>query len=710
MSSVVISDKPAAFKASDEELNVVQFPTPERSKLAVAEIWARHLIEERPEIADVLVALHELKAEIADIREAFRFSGRYPLEKVTPRKWIAKHGLSDEQVHQGALTRERVSTGESFNKMAPVNNIHEAVERMLDKLRGCPVGEQDDTMNAVAYGLGCLIKGNRDKLSEPTVRASFLNVCRNLQNGRSSKGHWTPAHWEEKWRNAMRDAEPRKWTNGAAENEADGKRDYGLKKLSEAKPLANTIGERYFRETRGIDPSSAMKAMFFHPNVSCSELGKGRTMAAIVTPFRKAPGADPIAVHVTYVGTAGTKPNLEVRKRTFGKGISGAALYLMPVGPKTLVAEGIEKTLKCHNVTSLPAIAAGTKSLLGSMEIPPEIEELVICADRGADKKTRQLAKRAHAAGKRVCTCYPPIEGKDWDECPDDAVRETIENAPLWEPSKAKDTEAPDAADAEQEREARPQSKGLPRLQIISSCPDYTVAEVRDLLAGAGCFFERGLPVMLAHDKSLGGLVAHPVTAEMVILETHERSRPYKMAKDEEIDVQLPRNVAVMYLHWLGQWQLPVLNGIASGPLLSDDGTIRTAAGYDESTGLWCENVPDIAHLVPEHPTLEEAKASLLVIRRVFRTFCFADAVTIMEDGVACVDTSVPPDLDEFELPGRAHDSSLPPQPMAIARRANLGSANVRQRYRQRFNCAPDMRNRVRQAALRLDRRQQRRT
>lgn len=266
-----------------------------------------------------------------------------------------------------------------------------------------------------------------------------MDVCRNLQNGKSDKGHWKSTHWEEKWHNGMRDAEPRKWVDGEAENEADGKRDYGLKILSEAKPLASTIGERYFSETRSVDPNSAMKAMFFHSAVSCSDLGKGRTMAAIVTPLRKAPGAKPIAVHVTYVGPDGTRPDhLEVRKRTFGKGISGAALYLMPVGPKTLVAEGIEKTLKCHNVTSLPAIAAGTKSLLGSMEIQPEIEELVICADRGAEKKAEQLAKRAHAAGKKVYICYPPIEGKDWDECADDAVRETIENAPLWEPPKRK--------------------------------------------------------------------------------------------------------------------------------------------------------------------------------------------------------------------------------------------------------------------------------
>ena len=31
----------------------------------------------------------------------------------------AKHGLSLEEVHQASLARERASTGESFNRMAP---------------------------------------------------------------------------------------------------------------------------------------------------------------------------------------------------------------------------------------------------------------------------------------------------------------------------------------------------------------------------------------------------------------------------------------------------------------------------------------------------------------------------------------------------------------------------------------------------------------
>ena len=95
-------------------------------------------------------------------------------------------------------------------------------------------------------------------------------------------------------------------------------------------------------------------------------------------------------------------------------------------------------------------------------------------------------------------------------------------------------------------------------------------------------------------------------------------------------------------------------------------------------TGLWCENVPDVAHLVPEHPTEAQAKAALLAIRRVFRTFCFADAVTIMENGNACVDMKVPPGLDELSFLARLQTAVCRPEPMAGTRRAAVGAFDVR--------------------------------
>ena len=47
-----------------------------------------------------------------------------------------------------------------------------------------------------------------------------------------------------------------------------------------------------------------------------------------------------------------------------------------------------------------------------------------------------------------------------------------------------------------------------------------------------------------------------------------------------------------MYLDWWGEWGLRPLNGIATAPLLWDDGSIKSIKGYDTASGMWCENMP----------------------------------------------------------------------------------------------------------------------
>ena len=103
----------------------------------------------------------------------------------------------------------------------------------------------------------------------------------------------------------------------------------------------------------------------------------------------------------------------------------------------------------------------------------------------------------------------------------------------------------------------------------------------------------------------------------------------------------------MMYLDWRGDWDLPPLNGIASAPLLLDDGTINSAVGYEPKSGMWCEDVPDLTGLIPKQPTRHDAQKALQLIRKTFRTFCFADAHTLDEDGVSVVDMRQAPGRDE---------------------------------------------------------------
>ena len=192
-----------------------------------------------------------------------------------------------------------------------------------------------------------------------------------------------------------------------------------------------------------------------------------------------------------------------------------------------------------------------------------------------------------------------------------------------------------------------------PRLLVKDCDPDQTVAALRDILAKAGVLYDRGVPVRLALDQIQGGAVAHVMRPDGLVLMAHMVCRPYVLREIKgipiEVDVRLPRSLAVMYLDWRGEWRLPPLNGIGSAPLLQDDGTIQNAEGYDRASGMWCENVPDLTELVPVQPTRDDAAVALQLIRETFKTFCFADADTVDEAGfdVAVVDTSRPPGKDE---------------------------------------------------------------
>ncbi len=123
-----------------------------------------------------------------------------------------------------------------------------------------------------------------------------------------------------------------------------------------------------------------------------------------------------------------------------------------------------------------------------------------------------------------------------------------------------------------------------------------------------------------------------------------------KWTKDNElVPVALPKPIATMYLDWYGAWNLPTLSGIGSTPLLRDDGSVQVKSGYDEVTGIFLEDVPDITVQLAEIPTRTDAEEALRALRSPFATFCFADAKVIEagdDDGFR-VDLDRPPGRDE---------------------------------------------------------------
>ncbi|MCG2632203.1 hypothetical protein L6654_36915 [Bradyrhizobium sp. WYCCWR 13023] len=220
-------------------------------------------------------------------------------------------------------------------------------------------------------------------------------------------------------------------------------------------------------------------------------------------------------------------------------------------------------------------------------------------ADRPGRAHAQKVAKAIHsvAASVRVVDLHP--ERHDGSDVSDFIAHDTagvslareVKEAPLWVPSGAITSSAV-AADGAELLEK-------PRLLVENHSPDRTVAALRDMLVGAGGLYDRGVPVRLAFDQIQRGTVAQIMTPDVLVLMAHTICRPYalKVRRDgtvDEVDVRLPRPLAVMYLDWRGEWQLPPLNGITSAPQLQDDGTINNTQGYDHATGMWCENIPDL--------------------------------------------------------------------------------------------------------------------
>jgi hypothetical protein len=173
-----------------------------------------------------------------------------------------------------------------------------------------------------------------------------------------------------------------------------------------------------------------------------------------------------------------------------------------------------------------------------------------------------------------------------------------------------------------------------------------TARELRDLFAASGRYFDRGVPVKIVPAADGGAPTASQLTTNGIVMEAHQLCRPVKAKGDEVVPVTLPERVGRMYLHLSGEWGLPPLAGVTTAPVLSGDGTVRAAEGYDPISQLWCAAVPPLS--IPEQPTRAQAEASLRALRETFRTFPFADAQRRRDkNGLEVLDLDNAPAMDE---------------------------------------------------------------
>jgi hypothetical protein len=187
----------------------------------------------------------------------------------------------------------------------------------------------------------------------------------------------------------------------------------------------------------------------------------------------------------------------------------------------------------------------------------------------------------------------------------------------------------------------------LPELLIDAANLPAGARKLADLFAADGRLFLRGrnaVKVVEVNGKPVVQILNHIA----VVDDAHRICRPViKKCQRGEIVVEpvtLPLAVAKLFAEIPSEWGFRPLKGVSFGPILAANGEIRTEAGYDKPTGLWC--VGSTAITVSESPSAADAKDALARLREPFATFPFADRQTEPHNKDR-VDLARPPGRDE---------------------------------------------------------------
>lgn len=210
-----------------------------------------------------------------------------------------------------------------------------------------------------------------------------------------------------------------------------------LEFLAEAFPFDHERSEparRYYRG-RGFASYPVSPVLKCHPGLRYWVPSERREVLfpTLFAVFQTVEG-EFVGLHGTVITEDGRKAPVnepKVTAKVRGRTLSGAAVHLFEPGPILGTIEGIEKAWAVHLGTGMPMWPATNAPLMGSMEIPPEVQLTVIWADFDELKvnhgklfepgrvAAERLQVRLRAQYRAFQTVYPKIlnqRGKDWED------------------------------------------------------------------------------------------------------------------------------------------------------------------------------------------------------------------------------------------------------------------------------------------------------
>ena len=176
-------------------------------------------------------------------------------------------------------------------------------------------------------------------------------------------------------------------TSGQAKRKPSG--DWMKKLIQEtmaaAKPVAQGDPVQRYLVQRGFRLAHYPATLLTHESLGYFEEqnGKSRLVATYPAMLGVVQGAsgEVVALHRTYLTTAGTKAAVSDPKRLLNKGIKGAAVRLFEVQDEIGVAEGIETALAAHLETGVPVWSTLNAGNMADVWLPESVKRVHIFAD-----------------------------------------------------------------------------------------------------------------------------------------------------------------------------------------------------------------------------------------------------------------------------------------------------------------------------------------
>lgn len=167
----------------------------------------------------------------------------------------------------------------------------------------------------------------------------------------------------------------------------------------------------------GLDPAR-LDALRHHPAAPLSVYREGRAHRPAMLAAIRTPAGRLSAVELVYLAPGGRRDErLRLPRKTVGVLPPGAAVRLGLASGALVVGEGVMSVLSACEALGRPGWALLSAQNLAAWTPPPEIDQVIIAADRGGPGEAAAAALHARlcARGLEVSIRLPPGGFEDWN-------------------------------------------------------------------------------------------------------------------------------------------------------------------------------------------------------------------------------------------------------------------------------------------------------